>query len=172
MSTRPGVVCGEDFDEYAADTAYRQLGYTNANYFNTSLQLTKQIFWDAGFNCKAQSHNCVYNCFNVMPYNRISCINLVYLSCEFDLSLKDMESSGSPRLCDAEVANKCEPDVENNTRLSIAVTVSIIVIVILAIAAACIVSITLLVCWFMPGCLIHHKRSQHGPAKDLGTVTH
>ena len=71
-----------------------------------------------------------------------------------------------------EVANKCEPDVENNTRLSIAVTVSIIVIVILAIAAACIVSITLLVCWFMPGCLIHHKRSQHGPAKDLSTVTH
>ena len=54
-TSKYGLVCGEGFDRSAADTSCRQLGYTNANYFNTSLHTTKQTFWDAGLNCKSQS---------------------------------------------------------------------------------------------------------------------
>ena len=88
-SLKPGLVCGKDFDKNAADTACRQLGYTNANYFNTSLQTTKQTFWDAGLKCKSQSHSCLNDCFRKTPNNHTSCTNYVYLGCEFDLSFKD-----------------------------------------------------------------------------------
>ena len=155
-SNKPGVVCGKNFDKNAADIACRQLGYTNANYFNTTLQTTKQTFWDAGLACKSQSHSCLNNCFSKTPNNQTSCINLVYLGCEFDLSRKGKESAGSPRLCDATVDDNCKPHIEKHTAV---VAIIIVVVVILAILAACTTCIMLLVCCLVPGCLIHRKRS-------------
>jgi hypothetical protein len=52
-----GPVCGEGFDKSAADTACRQLGYTNSNLFKTSPETMNRTFWDAGLNCKSQSHS-------------------------------------------------------------------------------------------------------------------
>ena len=150
------VVCGKGFDKNAADTSCRQLGYTNANYFNTSLQTTKQTFWDAGLNCKSQSHSCLNNCFSKTPTNQTSCKNLVYLGCEFDLSHKNTEASGSPRLCDAAVDDSCKPHVEEHT---VTIAIIIVVVVIVAILVACALCITLLVCCLVPGCLIHRKRT-------------
>jgi hypothetical protein len=155
-TSKYGLVCVEGFDKSAADTACRQLGYTNANYFNTSLQPLKQTFWDAGLNCKSQSHSCLNNCFSKTPTNHTSCTKLVYLSCEFDLSHKNAESAGSPRLCDATVDDKCKPDIEEYT---ITVPIIVVVVIIVAILAVCATCITLCVCCFMPGCPIHRKRS-------------
>ena len=156
-SSKYGVVCGKDFVKNAADTACRQLGYTNANHFNTSLHgATNQTFWDAGLNCKSQSHSCLNNCFSKTPTNRTSCTNVVNISCEFDISLKDTESAGSPRLCDATVDDNCKPDIEEYT-FTVPIVISVLVIV--AVLALCATCITLLVCYFVPGCLIHRKRS-------------
>ena len=184
------LVCGEGFDEYAANTSCRQLGYTNVNnyYFNTSLQTTNWTFWDAGINCKSQSHSCLNNCFSKTPTNnQTSCVNQVYLECKFDLSLKDMESAISPHPCDIAVDNNCtnfkshnkepnynsiikffgygyvshnEEHTETDVRLPSAVVVVIIVAVIVVILAACASCITLLVCCLVPGCLIHRKRTR------------
>ena len=151
-----GVVCGRNFDKNAADTACRQLGYTNANYFNTSLHITNKTYWDAGLNCKLQSYSCLKNCFSKTPTNRTSCTNVVYLSCEFDLSLKDTESAGSPRLCDASVDDNCKNDIEE---YSFSVPTIIVVLIIVALLAGCATCITLLVCYLVPGCPIHRKRS-------------
>ena len=157
VSTQSTMSCGKDFNKNAADTACRQLGYTNANHFNTSLHgATNQTYWDAGLNCKSQSHSCLKNCFSKMPTNHTSCTNLVYLSCEFDLSRKDKKSAGSPRLCDATVNDNCKPDVEED---SISVPTVIVVLVVVALLAGCATCITLLICYFVPGCLIHRKRS-------------
>ena len=155
-TSKYGLVCGEGFDKNAADTSCRQLGYTNANYFNTSLQTTKQTFWDAGLNCKSQSHSCLNNCFSKTPTNQTSCKNLVYLGCEFDLSHKNTEASGSPRLCDAAVDDNCKPHIEEHT---VTIAIIIVVVVIVAILVACALCITLLVCCLVPGCLIHRKRT-------------
>ncbi len=108
-----GPVCGEGFDKSAADTACRQLGYTNSNLFKTSPETMNRTFWDTGLNCKSQSHSCLSNCFNKTPTSHTSCTNLVYLSCEFDFFLKNTESAGSPRLCDATVDNNC---IEEHSR--------------------------------------------------------
>ena len=154
---KPGLVCGESFNKNAADTACRQLGYTNSNYFNTSLQTTKHTIWDAGVNCKSQSHSCLNSCFSTTPTNQTSCTSLVYLSCEFDLSHKDTETAGSPRLCDATVDNNCKPLIEEHT---VSVPIIVVVVVFLAILAVCATCITMLVCCcLVPGCLIHHRRS-------------
>jgi hypothetical protein len=155
-ASKYGVVCGKDFDKSAADTACRQLGYTNANYFNTTLQTKKQTFWDAGLNCKSQSHSCLNNCFGKTPTNHTSCKNLVYLRCEFNLSHKKAESAGSPRLCDPTVDNRCKPHVEEHSNT---VAIIVVVVVIVAILAACATCISMLVCCLVPGCLIHRKRS-------------
>ena len=157
-SSKPGVVCGEHFDKSAADTACHQLGYTNANYFNTSLQTKKQTFWDVGLNCKSQSHSCLDSCFTKTPSNHTTCTNLVSLSCEFVLSRKMTESSGSPRLCDAAVDDRCKSHYHTEEHINV-VMVVVFVVVILAIIATCTTCITLLVCCLVPGCLIHRKRS-------------
>ena len=157
-SSKPGVVCGEGFDKSAADTACRQLGYTNANNFNTSLQMKKQTFWDAGLDCKSQSHSCLDSCFTKTPNNHTTCTNLVSLSCEFDLFRKTTESAGSPRLCDAAVDKSCNSYYHTEEHIEVVVVV-VFVVVILAIIATCTTCITLLVCCLVPGCLIHCKRS-------------
>ena len=185
------LVCGEGFDEYAANTSCRQLGYTNANnyYFNTSLQTTNWTFWIAGINCKSQLHSCLNNCFSKTPTNQTSCMNQVYLECKFDLSLNDMESAITPRPCDKAVDNNCtnfkshnkepnnfvgfghvshnEEHAVTNVRLPSAVVVVIIVVVIVVILAACALCITLLVCCLVPGCLIHRKRSRKRAAHHI-----
>ena len=152
----PAHLCGKGFDKYAANTSCRQLGYTNANYFNISLPTMKYTFWDAGLNCKSQSHSCLSNCFSKTPTNQTSCTSVVYLSCEFDLSHKNTEASGSPRLCDAAVDDSCKPHVEEHT---VTIAIIIVVVVIVAILVACALCITLLVCCLVPGCLIHRKRT-------------
>ena len=94
----------------------------------------------------------------------------MYPGCEFNLSLKDTESAGSPRLCDATVDNNCnnykrlviwslraEAVVEEHTVVS--VPAAVVVVVIVVILAACASCITLLVCCLVPGCFIHRKRS-------------
>ena len=155
---KPALVCGKDFDESEADTACRQLGYTNANHLNTPLlnQTTNYTIWDTGLNCKSQSHSCLNNCFSKTPTNHTSCKNLVNLSCEFDLSHKNTEASGSPRLCDAAVDDSCKPHVEEHT---VTIAIIIVVVVIVAILVACALCITLLVCCLVPGCPIHRKRT-------------
>ena len=127
--------------------------------------------WDAGLNCKSQSHSCLNNCFSKTPTSQTSCTNLVYLECKFDLSLKDTESAGSPRLCDATVDNNCnnykrlviwslsaEAVVEEHTVVSVPIAVIVVVIVVILVAA-CATCVTLLVCCLVPGCLIHCKRT-------------
>ena len=152
------LLCGKGFNENAANTACHQLGYTNAHHFNTSFQTTKYTkFWDAGLNCKSQSHSCLNNCFSKTPTSQTSCTNWVNLSCEFDLSHKNTEAAGSPRLCDAAVDDSCKPHIEEHT-VTIPIVV-IIVVIIVAILAACALCITLLVCCLVPGCLIHRKRT-------------
>ena len=156
--TKPPLLCGKDFNENAANTACRQLGYTNANHFHTSLlnHTTNNTIWDAGLNCKSKSHSCLKNCFSKIPTNQTSCMNLVHLSCEFDLSHKNTEVSGSPRLCDAAVDDSCKPHIEEHT---VTIPIVVFVVVIVAILVACALCITLLVCCLVPGCLIQRKRT-------------
>ena len=144
-----GLVCDVDlnFDRHAADTACRQLGYTNAarNFRISFPTEDNQIFWNARFNCNDQSHSCLRNCFTEMPRDqRMSCSNMVFISCEYD-HLYTMapgtrsKSSGSPRMCDAEVADKCEQNGTSSTAMKVGITV------ILAFVAACTMSVTSLV---------------------------
>jgi deleted-in-malignant-brain-tumors protein 1 len=152
-----GLLCGEGFNKSAADTACRQLGYTNSNRFKTPLQTTNRTFWDVGLNCKSQSYSCLNNCFDNTPTSHTSCTNLVALRCEFNISLKNTESAGSPHLCGATVGNNCKTHFEEHTVVTI--PQAVVVVIIVAILASCATCITLCVCCFVPGCPIHRKRS-------------
>ena len=148
------VVCGVGLDQNVADTACRQLGYTNAIAFNNSLSTiaTNVTIWDTGLDCSSQSHSCLNSCFSKKPTNQTSCTNIVYVSCEFQLSLKDQETPGSPLLCDT--ADKCKPTPTSSPPVELTVTV----VVVIAIVAAVSVCAICIVCCLLPGCLLHRRR--------------
>ena len=156
-ASHPGLVCGVGLDQNVADTACRQLGYTNAIAFNNSLQTTKQTIWDTGLDCSSQSHSCLNSCFSKKPTNQTSCTNIVYVSCEFQLSLKDKETSGSPLLCDT--ADKCNstPTLSPGDAVELIVIV-VVVIAIVAAVAICAICIALIVCCLLPGCFLYSRR--------------
>lgn len=151
--SHPGLVCGVGLDQNVADTACRQLGYTNAIAFNNSLQTTIQTIWDTGLDCSSQSHSCLNSCFSKKPTNQTSCTNIVYVSCEFQLSLKDQETPGSPLLCDT--ADKCK---STTTTTSLSVELIVIVVVVIAIVATVAVCAICIVCCLLPGCLLYRRR--------------
>ena len=160
-SAKPGLICGTGLDQNVADTACRQLGYTNALSFNASLHTTKQTVWDTGLNCKSQSHSCLDNCFSKDPTNQTTCSSVVAVSCEFQLALKERNLPGSPLQCDAKYC-RCPPNYYEEV-VTFPLAIIIVVVVIVVIAAACTMCITLLLCCLVPGCVCYRKRSGYQP---------
>ena len=57
-----GNICYSKFNQYAADTACRQMGYTNAIAITKTNTLTANIVWLNDVSCTS-SCNCLNNCF-------------------------------------------------------------------------------------------------------------
>ena len=155
-SPQPGLVCGTGLNQLVADSACRQIGYTNARSFNSTATSTKTYaFWDAGLSCPSQSHSCLNGCFSKTPNNQTTCNTVVILSCEFQLSLKSKETAGYPLQCDKTLENTCNPQpIIHESTVGIIVAVVIIVAIVAAIAAC----ITVAVCCLVPGCVCYRRR--------------
>ncbi|MCG8621995.1 MAG: scavenger receptor cysteine-rich domain-containing protein [Proteobacteria bacterium] len=99
------------FDQHAADSACRQLGYTNAAKYRTDSQSSQSTVWLDGITCGGTtSCNCLNRCFQSIPTNPfVLCDDdsFVYIECTFDLSLKDSATSGNILLCGESTGGKC-----------------------------------------------------------------
>ena len=167
QTSKPGLICGTGLDQDIADTACRQLGYTNAVSFNASFHTTKQIVWDTGLKCSSKSYSCVNKCFSKKPTKKTTCTSVVAVSCEFQLSLKDTNPSGSLLRCDANYCSNPRPRPGPNIEQGSSTLGTIItVIVIVAIVAACVTCVILLLCCLVPGCVFYrgrnHRARSHG----------
>ena len=80
-----------------------------------------------------------------------------YLSCEFDLSLKNTEASGSPRLCDAAVDDSCKPFHIEEYTLTIPIVIVVVVIVANS-SSLCLVHYI--------ACVLFGARVPHPPQED------
>ena len=156
-SPQAGLLCGTGFDQNAANSACRQLGYTNAHSFNASIHTDKYTKWDTGLACKSQSHSCLSSCFGkAPPTNHTTCSSVVMLSCEFQLSLKSQATAGTPLQCDAKLADKCS--TTHYTEQVFTVSIIIEVMVAVFVVVVCIFCFTLIICCAVPGCVFYRRR--------------
>lgn len=114
-----GNVCGSEFDEITADSACRQMGYTNAVKFEITSKVSQDIVWLDGVSCHSStSCDCLSRCFDT-PNSPVVCDNgnYIYIHCMFDLSIKEVATSGNIEVCTE--PGKCEgPDTNNKHKLS------------------------------------------------------
>ena len=107
-----GLSTGIKFDQNAADSACRQMGYTNAATYHTDSQSSQSTVWLDGITCGGTtSCNCLNRCFSPIPtspFTQCSGVNsFVYIECTFDLSLKDSATPGNSILCGESTEGKC-----------------------------------------------------------------
>ena len=158
-SPQRGLVCGTGLNQLVADSACRQLGYTNARSFRSAVPKSTKNFtmWDAGLSCPSQSHSCLNGCFSKTPNNQTTCNTVVIVSCEFQLSLKSKETAGSPLQCDKSLEDWCNPQpIIHESTFTVGIIVAVVIII--AIVAAIAACITLAVCCLVPGCVCYRRR--------------
>jgi hypothetical protein len=73
-----GYICYSNFNQHSADTACRQLGYTNAVAFTIFEGLAANVVWLDGVSC-TRSCECLNGCFK-SPNSPTSCTRNEYVS--------------------------------------------------------------------------------------------
>ena len=96
-----GNVCYDNFDDGGADTACRQLGYTNAKTFSMTRTQTTSTVWLSGVSCGLNSKQCLWECLDDKGHSDFyhskskSCEDKEYVSleCVFNTTLESSMSS-------------------------------------------------------------------------------
>ena len=145
-------ICGSKFDQNAANTACRQLGYTRALSYETSaIRSRDEDIWLDGVTCGNYSHSCLDICFCYpQPLTAVQCQHggVVALSCTFDLGEADFVNFPGTRLrCEEEKKTFCALPTSDTTTTIILGTVlsSAVVILFLVIVGL------LMMMWYRSG---------------------
>ena len=153
-----GNVCGSKFDQVAADSACRQMGYTNAVMYKTTTHASQNTIWLDGVSCDSStSCDCLNRCFHT-PSFPVVCTknNYVYISCSFDLSIKDKATSGNNEVCIE--PGKCKGPENDNMNVDSIVKITFDIIVGIIFCCFVLSTITLSVCFFSSKCLLYKQR--------------
>lgn len=154
-----GNVCGSRFNKQAADSACRQMGYTNALSYHTNSQKSQEMIWLDGVTCDgSRSCDCLNQCFNP-PNSSSNCSvvdTFVDIKCTFDLSLKNLASSGGKSTCSDIKQGSCTGPTPAD-ELARAVVAGIVVGVLFL---SCIVTFIciLVICLCFPSCFLYRRR--------------
>ncbi len=89
-----GTVCAGRFDQGAANSACRQMGYTKSMSFSTTSNSSTSISWLSGASCNS-SCSCFRSCYKAAPVRNVSCeySNFVSLNCTYDVSMRNTPGS-------------------------------------------------------------------------------
>lgn len=99
-----GNICSNNFTWLSADSACRQMGYTNASRFSGTFQATADTVWLDNVSCKGKhrSCSCLLGCFGDAPTMPISSCpgkKYVQLMCMYDVAVQNEAPSGSRSVC-------------------------------------------------------------------------
>ena len=113
-------ICGTKFDQNAANTACRQLGYTGALSYSTHANRSRDAdIWLDGVTCGVSVYGCLDRCFCYPPtLTAVQCDpgNVVALTCTFNLAEK-YESFGIRSICEEEFKTFCAPDPDTHKEM-------------------------------------------------------
>ena len=108
-------ICGTNFDQNAANSACRQLGYTGALSYNTSAHRSSDNgIWLDGVTCGEYAGNCLDMCFcYTQPPIAVQCDpnNVVALTCTFNMNEALLNDAGSRTACEENEKRFCAPTV-------------------------------------------------------------
>ena len=156
VTNKWGSVCfsEEGFDQHAADSVCRQMGYTNAqSYKGVSAQSDEPTFFNQ-LTCGKESQQCIRCCPNFkLPTLTTSCKSnmYTYVQCTFDISQRDNSrySAGSEAICSEE----CHESTSNTIVIAV-------VIIVLLLCIGSVLLILLCICCFMRSCGLYQWRKQ------------
>ena len=109
-------ICGIKFDQNAANSACRQLGYTGALSYTTHANRSRDTdIWLNGVTCGDYAHSCLDSCFCYpwpQSFSAVQCDpgNVVALTCTFNLADKYKSFPGSRSMCEEENKTFCASD--------------------------------------------------------------
>ena len=145
-----GNICDTNFNQYAGDSACRQMGYTKAKTI-TGTSPSTDIVWLSDVTCKSSSYQCLNHCFKT-PSSTTSCSSNKYVSiqCTYDVAIANKATSGSEDIC---TANSGGGDSNIGT-----IVVAVIAVVAFLIIIVTVVVITLMTCLLVPSCYLAQYR--------------
>ena len=153
-----GNVC--NINQQAADSACRQMGYTNAIQITKTSKKSTDKVWSNDVSCGTSSCECLRSCIGKIPSSPTTCSdgNYVSVQCTYDASKATNLDAGSEDTCELNYnAGSCSGgnDGSDVNSIVIGVVVAIAVIVLLS----CIV--TTVVCFAVPTCILsRHVRGK------------
>lgn len=102
LGGRWGNVCGKGFSGAAADSACRQMGYTNAEDHSTTSKPSTNTTWLNDVSCKAGPCTCLAGCLNKVPTTPTSCPSQEFAKvvCTYDVTIEKEAPSGSQDVCE------------------------------------------------------------------------
>ena len=108
-------ICGTQFDQNAANSACRQMGYTGALSYSTSANRSSDNgIWLDGVTCGEYAQSCLDMCFCYQqPPIAVQCDsnNVVALTCTFNMNETSLNDAGSRTLCEEKEKRFCAPTV-------------------------------------------------------------
>ena len=164
-----GNVCNSRFDQRVADTACRQMGYTNAVHYGSTKTMTADVVWLDGVECggSSESCKCLNNCFQwPQPDLRspVSCPSGEYvtINCTFDVErAKDFNaSSGGWELC--QDPQTCELEFSESAGIAPSVLYGVSGAATAIILLLIILLVTMVVCFTVPSCPLSRSRQRRG----------
>ena len=104
MEGKWGNVCGNKFSQAAADSACRQMGYTDAQTFKTTQHGSQEVVWLDNVSCDKVkgSCDCLTGCLDKLPTTPTSCpsMRFVRITCMYDVTIDDKVPAGSQDICE------------------------------------------------------------------------
>ena len=176
-----GNVCYNGFDQTAADTACRQLGYTNAKSLSPSFKRSASTVWLDSVSCGYHSESqCLWHCLSKSAYKDLydnktkSCSGDSYVNviCDFEVSRRNATSPYVGNACQVPpyrgagtsgwhpfATTHAGTDNSGNSNLGVAVLVGgiLFTLVVLSVIVTC---VAICLCCFVPSCYFYQQRTK------------
>ena len=148
-----GNICYSTFNQNAANSACRQMGYTNAKAIEGTATPSSNITWLDKTICK-KSCACLNGCFKA-PSSAVSCKDKQYVSieCTFDSALAKEATSGSKDYCSSN-SGMCN---NGSSKASSGDLVVLIVVSVIAVLLFAVIVVVLVVCLLVPTCYLARR---------------
>ena len=157
-----GNVCSTRFNQHAADSVCRQMGYTNALAFNSTKTMSAAVVWLDGVECGSESCECLNRCFKT-PRTHATCPKCEYvtINCTFDAALRwatwrPNMTAGSREVCGVNT-NTC-----NGRSMCKALPIPLISGVGAGVGAVIGILLIIVACFAIPSCPLAQYKQRKG----------
>ena len=157
-----GNVCNTKFNQQAADSVCRQMGYTNALAFSSTKTKSAAVVWLDGVECGSESCECLNRCFKT-PHTHATCSRGEYvtINCTFDVRISSANwrsnmTAGNWEICSVNT------DTCNGRSICKALPIPLISGVGAGVGAVIGILLIVIACFAVPSCPLAQYKQRKG----------